>query len=121
MFPAASTMPSPTPYAASPATKIGRTPAHTITGRAIATSVSPVRSTHALGRRRASTSATADPAPASNTIISNSPESIASDTSQRSWMSGSRVVRLMKTSPCAKNAAAAALRARRRAGGGVMP
>ena len=63
-----------------------------------------------LGRRSAST----EPTPASSTIISSSPDRASSPRSQRSWSRGSRVVRLMKTRPWARNAAPTAVRARAR-------
>ena len=87
--------------------------ARTATATDTATTSSPARSTTALSRRGASRSATSDPAPASSTIISRTPESASSPRSQRSWIRGSRVVRLMKTRPCVRNAAAIASRARR--------
>ena len=66
----------------------------------------------ALECRFARVSATTEPTPASSTIISSSSDSATEEMSQRSEKSGSRVVRLMKTSPWVRKAAAMAGRAR---------
>ena len=69
---------------------------------------SPARSVRALSLRRATSSATTEPAPASSTIMSSTSDSSTSERSQRSENRGSRVVRLMKTSPWVAKASAAA-------------
>ena len=63
----------------------------------------------ALPTCRTTHSVTSEPTPASSTIMSSSSESVTSSSPHRSRNRGRRVVRLMKTKPCAKNAAATAI------------
>ena len=115
MLPVASTIPSPTPYAARPSTKTsghrGQDRRRRPTPRRPAARRAARPRCRAVGRGARPRS---DPAPASSTIISRTPDRASSPRSQRSWMRGSRVVRLMKTRPCVRNAAAIASRARPR-------
>ncbi len=116
MFVEASTTPSATPYSASAAANATNTGASAITGTHTAISNRPARSTSALSLRLATISATSEPTPASSTIISSRTDISTDDSDHFSCTTGSRVVRLMKTSPCVKKPAAAAKRACRRAG-----
>jgi hypothetical protein len=116
MFVAASTTPSATPYSASAAANATNTGASAITGTHTAIRSRPARSTSALSRRLATTSAASEPTPASSTIISSRTDISTDESDHLSCTSGSRVVRLMKTRPCVKKPDAAANRACRRAG-----
>ena len=115
MLVAASTTPSATPYTASEAANTAKLGASAIPGTHPAITTSPPRSTSPLSRLAASFSAASEPTPASSTIISSSDNS-TEDSCHVFCTTGSRVVRLMNTSPWVKKPPAATIRAMRRAG-----
>src|SRR5690348_731356 len=116
MLVVASTMPSAMPYRARARMKTASDGASTTSGSATAIIARPARKIQALSRLAARVSASTDPTPASNTIISRITDSVPEDSCHLCWKSGNLVVRLMKIIPWVAKPAAAAPRARLRIG-----